>query len=80
MSKIRILKISLIILISVCFITTFSFMAACKEATPVEVEEDSGEVVEEEVAVAACRTGSLWSARRAVACAARNATTDPEKK
>ena len=46
MTATKLLKISLIILISLCFITTFSFMTACKEDAAGETEEDLGEAEE----------------------------------
>ena len=46
----RILRISLIALISLCFITTFSFMTACKDGAVSETEEDLGEAEAEEAA------------------------------
>ena len=42
----KLLKISLIALISLCFITTFSFMTACKDGAVSETEEDLGEAEE----------------------------------
>jgi hypothetical protein len=57
MTAAKLLKISLIAAISLCFITTFSFMVACKDDAIVETEEDLGgaeettlEEAEEEVA------------------------------
>jgi rhodanese-related sulfurtransferase len=63
MTAARLFKISLIILISLCFITTFSFMTACKddvgeteedlvEAEETTEEEETEEEMEEEEAAA----------------------------
>lgn len=44
----KILKTYLIVLISLCFIITFSFITACKDSAVIETEEDPGEAEEKE--------------------------------